>query len=86
MARPKWSRPLHDRSCCEYRRLNANARWPCGGDAASQGQGGQGGWGQPQQPQAAQQFSGGGAPAARSSAPAPQTNEPPMDFDDDIPF
>ncbi len=56
-----------------------------GGDAASQGQGGQGGWGQPQQPQA-QQFSGGGAPAARSSAPAPQTNEPPMDFDDDIPF
>ncbi|BBV02765.1 single-strand binding family protein [Providencia rettgeri DSM 1131] len=57
-----------------------------GGDAASQGQGGQGGWGQPQQPQAAQQFSGGGAPAARSPAPAPQTNEPPMDFDDDIPF
>lgn len=57
-----------------------------GGDAASQGQGGQGGWGQPQQPQAAQQFSGGGAPAARASAPAPQTNEPPMDFDDDIPF
>ncbi len=57
-----------------------------GGDAPSQGQGGQGGWGQPQQPQAAQQFSGGGAPVARPSAPAPQTNEPPMDFDDDIPF
>ncbi|WP_369309793.1 single-stranded DNA-binding protein [Providencia rettgeri] len=56
-----------------------------GGDASSQGQGGQGGWGQPQQPQAAQQFSGGGAPA-RSQAAAPQTNEPPMDFDDDIPF
>ena len=58
-----------------------------GGDAPSQGQGGQqGGWGQPQQPQAgAQQFSGGGAPA-RSQAPAPQTNEPPIDFDDDIPF
>nr|ELR5130493.1 single-stranded DNA-binding protein [Providencia rettgeri] len=45
-----------------------------GGDSSSQGQGGQGGWGQPQQPQAqaAQQFSGGGAPA-RSQAPAPQT-------------
>ncbi|MGG4609785.1 single-stranded DNA-binding protein [Providencia sp. Me31A] len=56
-----------------------------GGDASSQNQGGQGGWGQPQQPQAAQQFSGGAAPA-RSGAPAPQTNEPPMDFDDDIPF
>ncbi|QCJ68835.1 single-stranded DNA-binding protein [Providencia heimbachae] len=58
-----------------------------GGDAPSQGQGGgQGGWGQPQQPQA-QQFSGGGAPA-RSQAPAPatQSNEPPIDFDDDIPF
>ncbi|MTC26973.1 single-stranded DNA-binding protein, partial [Providencia alcalifaciens] len=36
------------------------------------------------QPQAAQQFSGGGAAPARS--PAPQSNEPPMDFDDDIPF
>ncbi|HHR5882969.1 TPA: single-stranded DNA-binding protein [Providencia alcalifaciens] len=58
-----------------------------GGDAPSQGQsGGQGGWGQPQQPQAAQQFSGGGAAPARSPAPASQTNEPPMDFDDDIPF
>ncbi|GAB1437535.1 single-stranded DNA-binding protein SSB1 [Providencia sp.] len=56
-----------------------------GGDASSQSQGGQGGWGQPQQPQAAQQFSGGAAPA-RSGSPAPQTNEPPMDFDDDIPF
>lgn len=37
----------------------------------------QSGWGQPQQPQGGQQFSGGG--------PA-QSNEPPMDFDDDIPF
>ncbi|WP_272662433.1 single-stranded DNA-binding protein [Providencia sp. PROV111] len=54
-----------------------------GSDAPPQGQGG---WGQPQQPKAAQQFSGGGAPAARPSAPTPQTNEPPMDFDDDIPF
>ena len=52
-----------------------------GSDAPPQGQGG---WGQPQQPKAVQQFSGGGAPAAHSSAPTPQTNEPPMDFDDDI--
>lgn len=57
-----------------------------GGDASSQGQGSQGGWGQPQQPQAAQQFSGSGAAPARSQVPAPQNNEPPMDFDDDIPF
>ncbi|EKT53042.1 single-stranded DNA-binding protein [Providencia burhodogranariea] len=63
-----------------------------GGESSGQSQGGQGnqggqgGWGQPQQPAAAQQFSGGGAPAARSQAPATQNNEPPMDFDDDIPF
>nr|WP_308428736.1 single-stranded DNA-binding protein [Providencia thailandensis] len=55
-----------------------------GGESSGQSQGGQNGWGQPQQP-AAQQFSGGGAPA-RSPAPAPQSSEPPMDFDDDIPF
>ncbi|CAM3755523.1 single-stranded DNA-binding protein [Xenorhabdus thuongxuanensis] len=45
----------------------------------------QGGWGQPQQPQAAQQFSGG-APSRPAQSPMPQSNEPPMDFDDDIPF
>ncbi|CDG19954.1 single-stranded DNA-binding protein [Xenorhabdus poinarii G6] len=39
----------------------------------------QGGWGQPQQPQASQQFSG----SRPAQSPAPQ---PPMDFDDDIPF
>ncbi|MDC0611775.1 single-stranded DNA-binding protein [Vibrio sp.] len=44
----------------------------------------QGGWGQPQQPQYQQ-------PAAKpqNQQPAqsqPQYNEPPMDFDDDIPF
>ncbi|MBC8954801.1 MULTISPECIES: single-stranded DNA-binding protein SSB1 [Xenorhabdus] len=44
-----------------------------------------GGWGQPQQPQASQQFSGG-APSRPAQSPAPQSNEPPMDFDDDIPF
>ncbi|WP_272528811.1 MULTISPECIES: single-stranded DNA-binding protein [unclassified Providencia] len=55
-----------------------------GSDAPPQGQGG---WGQPQQQKAAQQFSGGRSPSASSSAPTPQTNEPPMDFDDDmIPF
>ena len=58
---------------------------PMGG---GQAQGQQGGWGQPQQPQG-NQFSGGSQPAARpQNAPAaqPQSNEPPMDFDDDIPF
>ena len=55
-----------------------------GGDNMSQG----GGWGQPQQPQQSQQFSGGGNPrsAQQPAAAAPQSNEPPMDFDDDIPF
>lgn len=56
-----------------------------GGDNASQG----GSWGQPQQPQQSQQFSGGGsAPRqqAQQQPAAPQSNEPPMDFDDDIPF
>ncbi|MBT0462872.1 single-stranded DNA-binding protein [Morganella morganii] len=55
-----------------------------GGDNMSQG----GGWGQPQQPQQSQQFSGGGnpRPAQQPAAAAPQGNEPPMDFDDDIPF
>ncbi|SJN59627.1 single-stranded DNA-binding protein [Vibrio ruber] len=40
------------------------------------------GWGQPQQPQsqAAHQQ------PQQQSAPQPQYNEPPMDFDDDIPF
>ncbi|MEM8411178.1 single-stranded DNA-binding protein [Morganella morganii] len=55
-----------------------------GGDNMSKG----GGWGQPQQPQQSQQFSGGGnpRPAQQPAAAAPQSNEPPMDFDDDIPF
>lgn len=46
------------------------------------------GWGQPQQPQQPQggnQFSGGAQSRPQQSAPAP-SNEPPMDFDDDIPF
>lgn len=40
----------------------------------------QGGWGQPQQPQQQAQ------PKQQRQQPAPQYNEPPMDFDDDIPF
>ena len=51
------------------------------------GQQQQGGWGQPQQPQGGNQFSGGAQsrPQQQPSAPG-QSNEPPMDFDDDIPF
>lgn len=46
----------------------------------------QGGWGQSQQPQGGNQFSGGAqSRPQQQSAPAP-SNEPPMDFDDDIPF
>lgn len=48
---------------------------------SSQGQGQQGGWGQPQQPAQQAQPQNQGP----QSAP-PQYNEPPMDFDDDIPF
>lgn len=44
----------------------------------------QGGWGQPQQPNSGSPYPQGGS-SAKSSA-HPQYNEPPMDFDDDIPF
>ncbi|KHN49700.1 single-stranded DNA-binding protein SSB1 [Pectobacterium fontis] len=59
-----------------------------GGGAPAGGGQQQGGWGQPQQPQGGNQFSGSAQPQqrpAQNSAPA-QSNEPPMDFDDDIPF
>ncbi|MBP2169337.1 single-strand DNA-binding protein [Erwinia toletana] len=61
---------------------------PAGGQGG--GQGNNNGWGQPQQPQAAQggnnnQFSGGAQSRPQQSS-APANNEPPMDFDDDIPF
>lgn len=63
-----------------------------GGGAPAGGGQQQGGWGQPQQPQGdnQNQFSGGGAQSRpqqqpQKNAPA-QSNEPPMDFDDDIPF
>lgn len=58
------------------------------GAPASGGQQQGGGWGQPQQPQGGNQnqFSGGAqSRPQQQSAPAP-SNEPPMDFDDDIPF
>lgn len=55
---------------------------PAQGMGQSQPQ--QGGWGQPQQPvmqhQPAQQ------PQSQPQQAQPQYNEPPMDFDDDIPF
>ncbi|MHC6801988.1 single-stranded DNA-binding protein [Vibrio antiquarius] len=58
-----------------------------GGGAPMGGQQQQGGWGQPQQP-AQQQYN---APHQQQQQQAPQQpqqqyNEPPMDFDDDIPF
>ncbi|WP_434525999.1 single-stranded DNA-binding protein [Photorhabdus asymbiotica] len=60
------------------------------GGSFQEGQPQGGGWGQPQQPQLqpqqSQQFSGGGAPSRPAQSFAPQSNEPPMDFDDDIPF
>lgn len=53
-----------------------------GGNAGSETGQAQGSWGQPQQPPAQ-----GNAPAfSGSSAPSRPANEPPMDFDDDIPF
>ena len=37
-------------------------------------------------PQGGNQFSGGAQSRPQQSAPAAPSNEPPMDFDDDIPF
>ncbi|SFN19546.1 single-strand binding protein [Izhakiella capsodis] len=56
---------------------------PMGGSASSGNN--NNGWGQPQQPQGGNQFSGGGQPQPQQNS-APSNNEPPMDFDDDIPF
>ncbi|MEA1063227.1 single-stranded DNA-binding protein SSB1 [Apirhabdus apintestini] len=59
-----------------------------GNGGQQQGQGG--GWGQSQQPQnGGNQFSGGAQSRPQQAQPQPQSapsNEPPMDFDDDIPF
>ncbi len=65
-------------------RAGGGAGAPAGGNGGGQQQGG---WGQPQQPQGGNQFSGGAqSRPQQQSAPAPANNEPPMDFDDDIPF
>ncbi|MCX8958794.1 single-stranded DNA-binding protein SSB1 [Erwinia psidii] len=58
-----------------------------GGAPAGGNQGNNSGWGQPQQPQGSNQFSGGqqSRPQPQQNS-APASNEPPMDFDDDIPF
>lgn len=54
-----------------------------GGQGGGSQQGTQGGWGQPQQPKGPQQ---GGAPRTQQQRPQQPGNQPPMDFDDDIPF
>lgn len=56
-----------------------------GGQGGGNQQGAQGGWGQPQQPKGQQQ---GGAPRTQQQRPQQGAgrNDPPMDFDDDIPF
>ncbi|WP_435951722.1 single-stranded DNA-binding protein SSB1 [Dryocola sp. BD626] len=65
-------------------RAGGGAGAPAGGNGGGQQQGS---WGQPQQPQGGNQFSGGAQQARpQQSAPAASNNEPPMDFDDDIPF
>lgn len=51
-----------------------------GGDAP------QGSWGQPQQPQASQSAANQATAKPQSQPQPPVGNEPPMDFDDDIPF
>ena len=69
------------------RQQGGNAGASAGG---AQGGGNNNGWGQPQQPQGSNnQFSGGAQSRPQQhpqSAPASNNNEPPMDFDDDIPF
>lgn len=62
-----------------------------GAPAGGQSGGNNNGWGQPQQPQGGNQFSGGTQQARPQQQPpqqnsAPANNEPPIDFDDDIPF
>ncbi|WP_408058948.1 single-stranded DNA-binding protein [Vibrio mytili] len=60
-----------------------------GGAPATGGQQQQGGWGQPQQPAQQQQYNAPQQQQPQQQAPQQpqqQYNEPPMDFDDDIPF
>lgn len=58
-----------------------------GQPGAQSNAGPQGDWGQPQTPPSSNKFSGGQPvrPQTQNSAPV-TNNEPPMDFDDDIPF
>lgn len=69
------------------RQQGANAG---GAPAGGQGGGNNNGWGQPQQPQQQPQGGGNQFSGAAQQRPqqqsAPANNEPPMDFDDDIPF
>ncbi|MRS21839.1 single-stranded DNA-binding protein SSB1 [Enterobacteriaceae bacterium RIT692] len=69
------------------RQQGANAG---GAPSGGQGAGNNNGWGQPQQPQQQPQGGGnqfsGGAQQRPQQQSAPANNEPPMDFDDDIPF
>ncbi|MBK0096516.1 single-stranded DNA-binding protein SSB1 [Erwinia sp. S63] len=69
------------------RQQGANAG---GAPMGGQGGGNNNGWGQPQQPQQQPQGGGnqfsGGAQQRPQQQSAPANNEPPMDFDDDIPF
>lgn len=57
---------------------------PMGGGQPQQQQ--QGGWGQPQQPAQQQQYNAPQQQQQAQQQPQQQYNEPPMDFDDDIPF
>ncbi|ATG75268.1 single-stranded DNA-binding protein [Zobellella denitrificans] len=63
---------------------------PAGGQYGAGQQGGQGNWGQQGgQPQGAPQgqpYAQQGQPASKPQSQPPVYNEPPMDFDDDIPF
>ncbi|NAW57936.1 MULTISPECIES: single-stranded DNA-binding protein [unclassified Vibrio] len=62
--------------------LGGRAQGGAPGQGMGQPQQQQGGWGQPQQPAMQQQQQ----PAQQPQQAQPQYNEPPMDFDDDIPF
>ena len=57
-----------------------------GGQGMAPQQQQQGGWGQPQQPAAQPQYQQKPQQAPQQAPQQPQYNEPPMDFDDDIPF
>ncbi|MCE0493445.1 single-stranded DNA-binding protein [Vibrio salinus] len=57
-----------------------------GGQSQNAGSQAQSGWGQPQQPQYQQPAAQPQQQSQQPSQSQPQYNEPPMDFDDDIPF